>query len=87
MRATSFPLKVRRRALKTLLRDQRLILPARRLMFNGFAAWVEVEHRGSEGYAAKDPNTFPMSTVSLDLTSFALPCYQRSAGRAIGGDE
>src|SRR5262245_53817975 len=51
------PLKVRRRALEKLLKNQRLILPARRLMPNGFAAWVEVEHRGIEGYVAKDPTS------------------------------
>jgi ATP-dependent DNA ligase len=32
------PLKVRRRTLEKLLKDQRLILPARRLLANGMAA-------------------------------------------------
>ena len=36
------PLKVRRRALERLLKGQTLILPARRLSPNGFAAWTEV---------------------------------------------
>jgi len=39
------PLKVRRRALEKLLKSQTLILPARRLSPNGFAAWTEVLHR------------------------------------------
>ena len=36
------PLKVRRRALEKLVKGQSLILPARRLSPNGFAAWAEV---------------------------------------------
>ncbi|HUM17461.1 MAG TPA: hypothetical protein VL086_17320 [Candidatus Nitrosotalea sp.] len=51
------PLKIRRRALETLLEDQLLILPARRLSPNGFAAWTEVVHRGWEGMVAKDPES------------------------------
>ena len=51
------PLKVRRRALEKLLKAQLLILPARRLAPNGFAAWAEVLHRGWEGYVAKDPES------------------------------
>jgi len=42
------PLKVRRQALEKVLRGQKLILPARRLSPNGFAAWTEVLHRGYE---------------------------------------
>jgi ATP-dependent DNA ligase len=38
-----------------LLKGQTLILPARRLSPNGFAAWAEVLHRGWEGMVAKDP--------------------------------
>ena len=49
------PLKVRRRALEKLLKAQTLVLPARRLSPNGFAAWAEVLHRGWEGMVAKDP--------------------------------
>lgn len=49
------PLKVRRRALEDLLKGQTLILPARRLSPNGFAAWTEVLRRGWEGMVAKDP--------------------------------
>lgn len=51
------PLKARRRALEKLLKAQTLILPARRLATNGFAAWAEVLHRGCEGYVAKDPES------------------------------
>jgi bifunctional non-homologous end joining protein LigD len=51
------PLSVRRRALEKLLKGQALILPARRLSPNGFAAWAEVLHRGWEGMVAKDPES------------------------------
>jgi ATP-dependent DNA ligase len=51
------PLKVRRRALEKLIRGQTLILPARRLSPNGFAAWTEVLHRGWEGLVGKDPES------------------------------
>lgn len=51
------PLKVRRRALEKLVKGQTLILPARRLSPEGFAAWAEVLHRGWEGYVAKDPES------------------------------
>jgi ATP-dependent DNA ligase len=43
------PLRVRRKVLEKLLKGQSLILPARRLASNGFAAWTEVMHRGWEG--------------------------------------
>lgn len=32
-----------------------MILPARRLSPDGFAAWAEVLHQGWEGYVARDP--------------------------------
>ena len=51
------PLKVRRKTLEKLVRGQKLILPARRLSPNGFAAWTEVLHRGWKGYVAKDPES------------------------------
>ncbi len=51
------PLRVRRKVLEKLLKGQSLILPARRLASNGFAAWTEVMHRGWEGYVAKDPES------------------------------
>jgi len=34
------PLKVRRKALEKLVKGEKLILPARRLSPNGFAAWA-----------------------------------------------
>src|SRR6266446_2892005 len=43
------PLKVRRKALEKLVKGQTLILPARRLLANGMAAWAEVLHRGDRG--------------------------------------
>jgi bifunctional non-homologous end joining protein LigD len=51
------PLKARRRALEKLVKGQTLILPARRLGPNAFAAWAEVPHRGFEGMVAKDPES------------------------------
>ena len=51
------PLKVRRKALEKLVKGEKLILPARRLSPNGFAAWAEVLHRGWEGYVGKDPES------------------------------
>jgi bifunctional non-homologous end joining protein LigD len=54
------PLKFRRKALEKLVKGQTLILPARRLSPNGFAAWAEVLHRGYEGMAARTRSR-PMS--------------------------
>lgn len=51
------PLKVRRKALERLVKGQTLILPARRLSPDGFAAWAEVLHCGWEGMVAKDPES------------------------------
>jgi ATP-dependent DNA ligase len=51
------PLRIRWRALEKLVKGQSLILPARRLSPNGFAAWTEVLHRGWEGYVAKHPES------------------------------
>jgi bifunctional non-homologous end joining protein LigD len=51
------PLKVRRKALEKLVKGRTLILPARRLSPNGFAAWAEVLHRGWEDYVGKDPES------------------------------
>jgi hypothetical protein len=43
------PLKVRRKALEKLLKNQKLILPARRSSPNGFAAWTEVVTADGKG--------------------------------------
>lgn len=51
------PLKIRRKVLEKLVKGQKVILPARRLAPNGFAAWAEVLHRGYEGMVAKDPES------------------------------
>lgn len=59
------PLKVRRKALEKLLKGQRVILPARRLSPNGFAAWTEVLHRGYEGMVAKDSESAYVGGRSL----------------------
>jgi ATP-dependent DNA ligase len=39
------------------VKGQTLILPARRLGPNCFAAWAEALHRGFEGMVAKDPES------------------------------
>ncbi len=43
------PLHERRMALDEQIRDQRLVLPVRRLAADGLEAWAEVERRGYEG--------------------------------------
>jgi len=50
------PLHERRRALEEQIRDQRLVLPVRRLAVNGLEAWAEVQRRGYEGLVAKEEN-------------------------------
>jgi ATP-dependent DNA ligase len=49
--------RVRRKALERVVRGQSLVLPARRLSPNGFAAWTGVLHRGRGGYVGKDPES------------------------------
>jgi ATP-dependent DNA ligase len=68
------PLKVRRKALEKLVKGQALILPARRLSPNGFAAWTEVLHRGYEGMVAK-----PMRPTSV--AAIGNPTALNSRGR------
>lgn len=70
------PLRVRRRALEKLIRGQRLILPARRLLANGLAAWAEVLHRGLEGYVAKDPESPYVGGRSLKWVKVKVPHYR-----------
>jgi ATP-dependent DNA ligase len=70
------PLKVRRRALEKLLNGQTLILPARRLSPEGFAAWAEVLHRGWEGYVAKDPESKYTGGRSLKWLKVKVPKYR-----------
>jgi ATP-dependent DNA ligase len=69
-------LKIRRRALEKLLKNQRLILPARRLMPNGFAAWTEVLHRGCEGYVGKDPTSPYVGGRSVKWLKVKVPKYR-----------
>jgi bifunctional non-homologous end joining protein LigD len=70
------PLKVRRRALEKLIRRQTLILPARRLSPNGFAAWAEVLHRGYEGMLAKDPEAPYVGGRTLKWLKVKQPKYR-----------
>lgn len=70
------PLKVRRKALETLVRGQKLILPARRLSPNGFAAWTEVLHRGYEGMVAKDPESPYVAGRTLKWLKVKQPDYR-----------
>ena len=70
------PLKVRRRALEKLVRGLSLILPARRLSPNGFAAWAEVLHRGYEGMVAKDPESPYVGGRTLKWLKVKQPHYR-----------
>jgi len=70
------PLKVRRKALEKLVKDQSVILPARRLLSNGMAAWAEVLHRGIEGYVAKDPESPYVGGRSLKWIKVKVPKYR-----------
>jgi bifunctional non-homologous end joining protein LigD len=70
------PLKVRRRALEKLVTGQSLILPARRLSPDGFAAWAEVLHRGYEGMVAKDPESPYVGGRTLKWLKVKQPAYR-----------
>jgi bifunctional non-homologous end joining protein LigD len=70
------PLKVRRKALERLVKGQSLVLPARRLSPNGFAAWTEVLHRGWEGYVAKDPESPYVGGRTLKWLKVKQPKYR-----------
>jgi bifunctional non-homologous end joining protein LigD len=70
------PLKVRRKAMEKLVKSQTLILPARRLSTNGFAAWAEVLHRGYEGMVAKDPNAPYVGGRTLKWIKVKQPKYR-----------
>lgn len=70
------PLKVRRKALERLVKGQSLILPERRLLSNGMAAWAEVLHRGIEGYVAKDPESPYVGGRSLKWIKVKVPDYR-----------
>ena len=70
------PLKVRRKALEKLVKGQSLILPARRLSPNGFAAWAEALHRGWEGYVAKAPESPYVAGRTLKWLKVKQPHYR-----------
>lgn len=70
------PLKARRKALEKLVRGQKLILPARRLSPNGFAAWTEVLHRGYEGMVTKDPEAPHVGGRTLKWLRVKVPEYR-----------
>jgi bifunctional non-homologous end joining protein LigD len=70
------PLKVRRKAFEKLVKGQTLILPARRLRPNGYAAWTEVLHRGYEGMVAKDPNSPYVGGRPLKWLKVKVPQYR-----------
>ena len=70
------PLKVRRRALEKLVKNQKLILAARRLSPNGFAAWTEVVHRGWDGMVEKDPESPYVAGRSLRWLKVKMPKYR-----------
>ena len=68
--------KIRRKTLEKLLTAQTLILPARRLMRNGLAAWAEVLHRGWEGMVAKDPESKYVGGRTLKWLKVKVPKYR-----------
>ena len=70
------PLKVRRKTLEKLVKGQTLILPARRLSPNGFAAWAEVLHRGYEGMVAKDSESKYVAGRTLRWLKVKQPEYR-----------
>jgi bifunctional non-homologous end joining protein LigD len=70
------PLKVRRKALERVVKGQSLILPARRLGPNGFAAWTEVLHRRWEGYVGKDPESPYLGGRTLKWLKVKQPKYR-----------
>jgi bifunctional non-homologous end joining protein LigD len=70
------PQRIRRRALERLVKGQSLILPARRLSPNGFAAWTEVLHRGWEGYVGKDPGSPYVTGRTLKWLKVKVPKYR-----------
>jgi bifunctional non-homologous end joining protein LigD len=70
------PLRIRRRALEKLVKRQNVILPARRLSPNGFAAWTEVLHRGWEGMVAKDPESPYVAGRTLKWLKVKVPKYR-----------
>jgi len=61
------------------LKGQTLILPARRLSAEGFAAWAEVLHRGWEGYVAKDPASPYVGGRTLKWLKVKQPEYRVEA--------
>jgi len=70
------PLKARRKASEKLVRGQNVILPARRLSPNGFAAWTEVLHRGYEGMVANDPESPYVGGRTLKWLKVKVPEYR-----------
>jgi bifunctional non-homologous end joining protein LigD len=70
------PLKVRRKALEHVIKGQSLILPARRLGPNGFAAWTQVLHRGWEGYVGKDPESPYVAGRTVKWLKVKVPKYR-----------
>jgi len=48
------PLRVRRNVIEELVDCHHLVLPARRLAYNGLEAWAQVIERGYEGLVGKD---------------------------------
>ena len=69
-------LNVRRKALEKLVKGQTLILPARRLSPEGFAAWAEVLHQGWEGMVAKDPDSKYTGGRTLKWLKVKVPKYR-----------
>lgn len=58
------------------MKGEKLILPARRLSPNGFAARTEVLHPGWEGYVGKDPESKYTGGRSLKWLKVKVPKYR-----------
>ena len=70
------PLRVRRNVLEELIDAERLILPARRLAPDGFAAWAQVLERGYEGLVGKDGTSPYREGRTLDWLKVKVPHYR-----------
>ena len=69
-------LRTRREWLEAVSHDQALVLPARRLAANGFAAWAEVLERGSEGLVGKDDASSYVGGRTLKWLKVKQPHYR-----------
>lgn len=62
--------------MEELIDDQRLILPARRLAPDGFAAWAQVLERGYEGMVGKNEASLYTAGRTLAWLKVKVPHYR-----------